>query len=220
MKAGIAKKGLAIPFPVVLAVMSGIASVRAANDPAAQPRACSAVEKAGQLQCLDKLARDPAPPLQLALAGDGWIVSETTSPVDYSPIATATTSSRKVAGASEMQLTIRCRGGRTELVVSGPAITDRGDNYFISYRVNGGPSAQLAGATPASGDGVAFKGDVVALLKSLPSDGELVVRLFPLSGTGLDGVFSLDGLETLRTRIGAICNWPHTLAKPNNRQSR
>lgn len=216
MKAGIAVKGLATPFLVVLAVMSGIASVRGANDPAA----CSVLEKAGQLQCLDKLSRDPAPLLQLALAGDGWIVSETTSPVDYSPIATATTSSRKVADASAMQLTIRCRGGRTELVVSGPAITGLGDNYFISYSVNGGPPVQLAGAAPAFGDGVAFKGDVVALLKSLPSDGELVVRLFPLSGSGLDGIFSLDGLEALRTRIGPTCNWPHAIAKPNNRQSK
>jgi hypothetical protein len=216
MKAVIAKKGLAIPFPVVLAVMSGIASARGANDPAA----CSVVEKAGQLQCLDKLSRAPAPPLQLALAGDGWIVSETTSPVDYSPIATATTSSRKVADASEMRLTIRCRGGRTELVVEGPTITDRGDNYFISYRVNGGPSVQLAGAVPTFGDGVAFKGDVVALLQSLPNDGELVVRLFPLSGSGLDGIFSLDGIESLRGRIGATCKWPRAIAKPSNRQSR
>jgi hypothetical protein len=220
MKAVIAKKGLATPLPVVLAVMSGIASVRAANDPAAQPLACAMVDKAGQLQCLDRRSRDLAPPLQLALAGDGWIVSETTSPVDYSPIATATTSSRKVADTSEMRLTIRCRGERTELVVEGPASTDRGDNYFISYRVNGGPSVQLAGAVPTFGDGVAFKGDVVALLQSLPNDGELVVRLFPLSGSGFDGIFSLDGLEALRTRIGATCKWPHTIAKPDNRQSR
>jgi hypothetical protein len=220
MKAGIAKKGLAIPFPVVLAIMSGIASARAANDPAAQPGACSAVEKAGQLQCLDKLSRDPAPPLQLALAGDGWIVSETTSPVDYSPIATATASSRKVAGASAMLLTIRCRGGRTELVVAGPEITGPGNNYFISYRVNGGPSVQLAGAVAAFGDGVAFKGDVATLLHSLPNYGEFVVRVFPVSGSEFEGIFSLDGLEALRARIGATCKWPHTIAKPGNRQSR
>ena len=220
MKAGIAKKGLAIPFPVVLAVMSGIASARAANDPAAPLRACSVVEKAGQLQCFDKPSRDPAPPIQLALAGDGWIVSETTSPVDYSPIATATASSRKAAGAPAMLLTIRCRGGRTELVVAGPDITRPGDNYFISYRVNGGPSVQLAGAVAAFGDGVAFKGDVVALLQSLPGNGEFVVRVFPVSGSEFEGIFSLDGLEALRARIGATCKWPHTVARPNNRQSR
>jgi hypothetical protein len=211
-------KGVAIAFPVVLAVTSGIASVRGANDPATQPLACSVVEDAGQLQC--RLSRDPAPSLQLALAGDGWIVSETTSPVDYSPIATATASSRKVASASAMLLTIRCRGGRTELVVAGPDITGLGDSYFISYRVNGGPSVQLAGGVAAFGDGVAFKGDVVALLQSLPSYGELVVRLFPVSGSEFEGIFSLDGLEALRIRIGATCKWPHTIAKPNNRQSR
>ena len=93
--------------------------------------------------------------------GDGWVVSETTSPIDYSPIATATTASRKVGSGLAMQLSIRCRGGRTELAVTGPAITGRGDNYFISYRVNGGQSVQLAGATAAFGDGVALKADVV-----------------------------------------------------------
>jgi hypothetical protein len=209
-------KGVAISFPVVLVVLSGMGPARGATDPAP----CSVTDKAGQVQCLDKRSREPAPRLQLALAGDGWIVSETTSPVDYSPIATATTSSRKAADAAAMLLTIRCRGGRTELVVEGPAITGRGDNYFISFRVNGGASVQLAGAAPAFGDGVAFKGDVVALLLSLPNEGEFVVRLFPLSGSELEGVFSLDGLEALRGRIGATCKWPRAMAKPGNRQSR
>lgn len=210
-------KGAALPFLVALTPVSGIASAQAANDPAAPLHACSLMERAERLECLDKLSRAAAPPLQLALAGDGWVVSETTSPVDYSPIATATTSSRKVAGGPAMQLSIRCRGGRTELAVTGPAITGHGDDYFISYRVNGGQSVQLAGAAAAFGDGVAFKGDVVALLQSLPADGELAVRLLPLAGNELDGIFSLNGLEALRTRIGATCKWPHAIAKPNDR---
>jgi hypothetical protein len=175
------------------------------------------MERADRLECPDKPSRTALPRLQLARAGEGWIVSETTSPVDYSPIASATTASRKVAGGSELQLSIRCRGGRTELAVAGPAITRRGDDYFISYRVNGGQSVQLAGAVAAFGDGVAFKGDVVALLQSLPAEGELAVRLLPLMGNELDGTFSLNGLETLRTRIGATCKWPHAIAKPNDR---
>jgi hypothetical protein len=44
-----------------------------------------------------------------------------------------------------------------------------------------------------------------------------VVRLFPLSGNGLEGIFSLDGLESLRTKIGATCRWPHAIAKPTDR---
>jgi hypothetical protein len=211
-------KGAALPFPVVvLALVSGIASAHAANDLRPQLRDCSPMKRADPLECLDEPSPATSPPLRLALAGDGWVVSETTSPIDYSPIATATTASRKVAGGSPMQLSIRCRGGRTELALTGPSITGRGDNYFISYRVNGGQSVQLAGAAAAFGEGVAFKGDVVALLQQLPGDGELAVRLMPLSGNELEGIFSLNGLETLRTRIGATCKWPHAIAKPADR---
>jgi len=209
-------KGAALVLLVAPAVVSGASLAQGANDPASRLRGCALTERAGRSECLDKPPR-AAPSPQLALAGDGWIVSETTSPVDYSPIATATTSSLNVAGGSPMRLSIRCRGGHTELIVAGAAITGRGEDYFISYRVNGGPSVQLAGVAPVSGEGVAFKGDVVALLQSLPGEGELEVRLFPLSGNGLDGIFSLDGLERLRTRIGATCRWPHAIAKPNDR---
>ena len=149
-------------------------------------------------------------------AGGGWIVSQTMSPVDYSPIATATTSSRDIAGSPPLQLSIRCRGGRSELAVSGPEITDPGNHYFISYRVNDGQSVQFGGVAPAFGDGVAFKGDAGALLRSLPAAGQLAVLVISLKGTSQQGIFSLNGLETLRAKIGATCKWPHVLAKPNN----
>jgi hypothetical protein len=150
-------------------------------------------------------------------SGSGWVVSQTTSPIDYSPIATATTNSRKVAGSPALRLSIRCRGGRTELAISGPAITGPGDDYFISYRVNEGQSVQFGGVAPAFGDGVAFKGDAAALLASLPAEGELAVEVMPLRGGDLQGIFPLNGLDTLRAKIGATCKWPHVLANPNNR---
>lgn len=148
--------------------------------------------------------------------GSGWIVSQTTSPVDYSPIATATISSRHLAGNSPLRLSIRCRGGRSEIAVSGPEITSPGDKYFISYRVNDGQSVQFGGVAPAFGDGVAFKGDAGALLRSLPAEGQLAVLVISVKGSSQRGTFSLNGLETLRAKIGATCNWPHVLAKPNN----
>jgi hypothetical protein len=205
----------ALPFPVVLALVSGIASAQGASEATPQLRGCT--ESAEGPKCVDKSSRAAPPLLQLVLAGDGWIVSETTSPVDYSPIATATISSRKTAGGPEMQLSIRCRGGRTEIAVTGPAIKGRDGNYSISYRVNDGQPVQLAGAVAAFGDGVAFKGDAVALLQQLPGDGELAVRLLPVSGNELGAIFSLKGLDTLRTKIGTTCRWPHAIAKPNDR---
>jgi hypothetical protein len=211
-------KGVALRLLVAIAVVSRIASAQGANDPAAPRRACAQLESADRFECPDRPSPAAAPPLQQAQAGDGWVISETTSPVDYSPIATATTSSLYVPGGGPaMQLSIRCRNGRTELTVGGSAITGRGDDYFLSYRVNGGRSVQLAGVAPAFGDGVAFKGDVVSLLQSLPAEGELVVRVFALSGKSVDAIFSLNGLERLRAKIGATCRWPHAIAKPSER---
>jgi hypothetical protein len=212
-------KGAALPFLVAPAIVSGISLAQAASEPAAQFRACSLMESAARSECLDAPPRPTAPSPRLALAGDGWVISETTSPVDYSPIATATTSSLDVAGGSQMRLSIRCRGGRTEMTVAGPGITRPANEYFIFYRVNGGRSGQLEGAAPASGDGVAFKGDVVPLLQSLPGEGTLLMRVVSVSGKPVDGTFSLNGLDTLRARIGATCKWPHAIAKPNDGSS-
>jgi len=205
-----------LPFAVALAIVGGIALAQGADDPVARLRACSPMERADRLECPDKLSRAIAPPARPAPKADGWIISQTSSPVDYAPIATATVASREVASGSTMQLSIRCRGGRTELAVAGPAISGRGEDYVVSYRVNGSQPLQIARGVPAFGAGVAFKGDVVSLLQSLPSEGELAVHLSPRVGTAQDGSFPLVGLEVVRAKIAAACKWPHVIAKPNN----
>ena len=155
----------------------------------AQLRACSVMEREERLECLEKLSRSIAPPARPAPAGDNWIVSETTSPVDYTPIVTATTSSRGGSNGSAMQLSIQCRGGRTELVVAGPAVSRSSADYAISYRINDGQPVQLAAGAPSSGTGAAFTGDVVRLLQSLPEEGDIAVRLSTRTGAAQDGSF-------------------------------
>ena len=209
-------KHRAIPLPVALALVSGIALAQGADDPMTQLRACSLMERADRLECLDKLSRGVAPQARPASQADGWIISQTTSPVDYTPIVTATTSARQVDGGYAIQLSIRCRGGRTELAVAGSGISGRGEDYVISYRVNDGEPVQIAATVPAFGVGVAFKGEAVPLLQSLPDQGDLAIRISPRVGTARDGIFSLAGLETVRGKMAAACKWPHAVAKPNN----
>jgi hypothetical protein len=201
---------------VAIAMIVGIALAQGGDDPMMQLRACSLMERADRAECLDKLSRALELATPQAPREDRWIISQTSSPLDYSPIASATISSREVEGGGAMQLSIRCRGGRTEIEVAGPAITGRGDDYAISYRVSGGRPVQIAAATPAFGAGVAFKADVVALIQSLPGDGEFVLHLSPHVGPSQDAIFSLTGLERVRARIAGPCGWPHTIAKPNN----
>lgn len=186
-----------------------------AQDPMTPLRSCLQMEHAERLGCLDKLTRTIAPRHRLT-PEDEWTVSQTTSPVDYSPIATATTSSRSGTGESAMQLSIRCRGGRTELVLAGPGIARGGGDDAISYRVNDNPAVQVAAAVPAFGPGAAFAVDVVRLLQSLPDHGELIVLLSPRSGTAHDGTFSLAGLDAARAKLAAACRWPRAIATPNH----
>jgi hypothetical protein len=205
-----------LPLSIALALTSGIALAQEANDPMAQLRACSLMERTERLECLDKLSRAVTPSARPAPKGEGWIISQTTSPVDYAPIATATIASREVAGGSAMRLSIGCRRGRTELTLAGPAISGRGEDYVISYRVNGSQPVQAAAAVPSFGAGIAFKDDAVGLVQSLPSEGELAVQLSPRVGTVQDGIFSLVGLGTVRAKIATACKWPQAVATPNN----
>jgi hypothetical protein len=209
-------KTAAIPLSVAFEVASAVAFAQGASDPVAHLRACSLMEQAERLECLEKLSRSLAPPARPAPGGDNWIVSETTSPVDYTPIVTATTSSRRGSNGSSMQLSIRCRGGRTELVVAGPTLSRNNGDYAISYRINDGQPVQLAAGSPSFGTGAAFTGDVVRLLQSLPEEGDITVHLSKRTGAAQDGYFLLGGLKMAREKVAAACKWPHAVAGPRN----
>src|SRR6478752_9938000 len=204
----------AILLSVALEVASRIAFAQETGDPMADLRACSLMEHAERLECLEKLSRKIAPPAGPAPGSDNWIISETTSPVDYTPIVTATALS--TGGSSSMHLSIHCRGGRTELVVAGPAVSRSGGDYVISYRINDGQPVQLAAGSPSFGTGAAFTGDVVRLLQSLPEEGDIAVRLSTRAGATQEGHFLLGGLKMVREKVAAACKWPRAVARPRN----
>jgi hypothetical protein len=174
------------------------------------------MEREERLECLEKLSRTIAPPARPTPGRDHWIISETTSPVDYKPIITASTYARGGSNGSAMQLSIQCRGSRTELLVSGPAVSRSSAEYAISYRINDGQPVQLATGSPSSGSGATFTGDVVRLLQSLPEDGELAVRLSTRTGTTQEGYFLLGGLKMVREKLAIPCKWPTAGATPRN----
>jgi hypothetical protein len=202
----------------------GLASVGAAaqsaGDAMEKLRACALLPQAERLECLEKLSRDiaptpPAPPpatppeARRAPAAEDWTVSETTSPLDYTPVAIATASSSGGPDGVPLQLSIQCRGGRTELVIGGPAVVRRSEDYVASYAINDGAPLVLPAGVPASGAGIAIKGDVVRLLASLPDRGDVTFRVEARQGgAALQGRYSLSSLKTVRDRLAAPCKWP------------
>ena len=206
-------KSPAIPLSVAFGVASAVAFAQT-NDPVVQLRACSVMEHVERLKCLDDLSRNLAPTVRPAQV-DNWIVSETTSPVDYTPIVAANTSSRGPDSPS-MQLSIFCRNGRTEMVVTGSALSRRGEDYAVTYSINGNQPVRVAAGSPSFGTGVALQGDVVRLLQSFPDEGEIAIHLSTRTAAAVDRSFSLGGLKMVREKIAAACKWPSAVASPRH----
>jgi hypothetical protein len=174
-----------------------------------------ALTRAGALaQGSGDASRDVAesPP---APAAGNWILSETTSPIDYSPVAIATASSGGPDGTA-LQLSIQCRGGRTEMVVGSPALTRRVENPVVAYAVNDGQPVAVAVGAPASGGGFALRGDVVGFLSSLPNQGDIAFRVTGRQGEAAEGRYALAGLKALLGRMAGPCKWPIAAAAPRN----
>jgi hypothetical protein len=195
---------------------------QAAGDPMDKLRACSSLAHAEKMKCLDLLSREIAPESARPRTSSGsegtatpesWIVSETTSPIDYSPVVTATATARGTPDGSVMKLSIACRGGKTSLVLSGPGAS--GEAYAVFYAVDGGSPTTLAAAPAPSAMGMVLGGDVVHFLVSLPAQGEIAFRIAGRQGVTLEGRYSLAGLKTTRERMAISCRWPR---KPDTPQ--
>lgn len=202
---------------VTLALAGAAAMAQAAGDPMDKLRACSTLAHAERMKCLETLSREMAPEparpptasgSEGAATSESWVVSETTSPLDYSPVVIATATARGASGGSGMKLSIACRGGTTSLVLSSPGALPAGDAYAVSYSVDGGAPTTLAAAAAPAGTGMALGGDVVRLLVSLPAQGEIAFRIAGRQGVTLEGRYSLAGLKTTRERLAVSCRWP------------
>jgi hypothetical protein len=59
----------------------------------------------------------------------------------------------------------------------------------------------------------------VALVASLPNDGDMTVRVAGRQGGSVEGKFSLAGLAKARTKIAATCKWPLAARAPQSSPS-
>jgi hypothetical protein len=139
-----------------------------------------------------------------------WIVSETTSPVDFSPLITAMTRLPASVKHAPNTLAIRCRGGRTELLVrtGGTWRVSRAREIQVEYQINDQPAVRLAWAASADGKTAIYKDDPVGLLQSLPVGARLKINVHDAPDASYEATFPLAGLDAVREKIAAACKWP------------
>jgi Type VI secretion system VasI, EvfG, VC_A0118 len=145
-----------------------------------------------------------------------WVVSETTSPVDYSPLITAVIHSTSSVKDAPNTLAVRCRGSRTELLLrtEGAWRASRASEVQVDHQINDQPFVRLGWAVSADGKTASYKDDAVELLRSLPEGARLKISVFVRQeGPGQEATFQLTGLDGVRKKIGLACKWPPTADK-------
>ena len=147
----------------------------------------------------------PAKPLDA-----DWVVSETLSPVDYSPTISAVIRSTSGEKDAPNALTIRCRQLRTELMLrtEGTWRISRASEVQVVYQINDQSFVSLRWAASTDGKAAIYKDDAVNLLRSLPEGARLKINVLDGQGPGHDATFQLTGLDAIRKKIAMACKWP------------
>ena len=145
-------------------------------------------------------------------ADTAWVVSETTSPVDYAPLTMAVINATSSVENAPNTLAVRCHQARTELLLrtEGAWRATRASEVQVDYGINDQPVVRLQWTVSPDGKTASYKGDAVGLLRSLPEGAPLKISVFDWPGVGQEATFQLTGLDSVRKKIGAACNWPPT----------
>ena len=160
-----------------------------------------------------KTADVPARP-----TGTNWVISETTSPVDYSPLVTALIRSTSKLKDAPSALVVRCVGQRTELLLhtDGTWTATRGHELRVDYQVNDQPEVGLQWILSPDGKAATYKDDPVSFLQSLPDGTRLKINVPDRTSSSHEATFQIDGWDVVRNKIGTACRWARTTDKTSS----
>jgi hypothetical protein len=169
--------------------------------PAPAPVAVATASPAATAQP-DPAAKAPAPPA-MQPATD-WVVTETTSPIDYSPVVIATIRSPDSRQDAPSALSIQCRQHRPEISLR----TDGAWKIAPAMKVQVGLQMKDRSPWNLSVDGkVATTTDHAAdLLQSLSEGTTLMVTVS--DGVDHAAAFRLTGLDAIRRKVMMACRPP------------
>src|SRR6266699_3330991 len=188
---------------------------------------CLQKARISQLECLEHSSRGtaagsaaPEPPARSADASSkpqdtNWIVSQTTSPIDYTPLIAVAIRLPFSVKHAPTTVAMRCRGGRTEFLVrtEGTWRASRAREVQVDYQINDQPSVRLAWTASADGKTASYRDDAIGFLQSLPEGGRLKISVLDGPGPSQEATFQLAGLDAVRKKIAVACKWAPPASK-------
>ena len=203
---------------IVLASLGQVVCAQSADDAVARFKSCLQLDGAARGECLEKLSQElsaasapaPAPaPAPAQPSGADWVISETTSPIDYSPQITAAISLESAEKDAPSSFAIRCRGARIELLVgtTGSWRPSNNGEFKVAYRIDDEPTIEAQWTALAGGRGAMFKGDITRLLRTLREEGRLSIRVYDWQGSAHETTFQIPKVDLVRQKVAAVCKW-------------
>jgi hypothetical protein len=147
-----------------------------------------------------------------------WIVSETTSPIDYSPLVAAVLHSTSNAKDGPNILAVRCRARHTELFIRTDGAWGVPHQYdlLVEYQINDRSVVRQPWILSADGKTATYKYDAVEPLRSMPEGATLKVAVADNGNVRREATFKLTGLSAIRQKIGTACKWAPATAKTSS----
>lgn len=200
------------PVAIALSILLGRAvCAEPSTDVVTRLKSCFQLNRELQDECLENLSRELSTKDDrgsVLPAESTWVISETTSPLDYSPMVTAALLSHPSARDAPATFAVRCRSQRTDLIISTEGSwRASGGEFQVTYRINDLPATKLRWSASADGRSAVFRGDGVRFLRALPDRGLLKISLTDRDGAAHEAVFPLSGLDAVRRKIGTACKW-------------
>ena len=164
---------------------------------------------------LDRASR-PEPPSR---PSSGWIVGETVSPIDYSPLLVAqlfsVTSSKPDAPSA---FVLRCRAQRTEISVRtrGSWHPTRAGDVEIIVTGDGRSAQHFRWPLASDGKSASSVEDAANTVRGL-AGASMSVAVTDATGDTGTATFELAGIDRVREKLATTCRWPAPEAQSNRR---
>jgi len=147
-----------------------------------------------------------------------WILSDTTSPVDFSPLVTAVIHATSDVKDGPNSFVVRCRSQHTEVSIRTDEawITPRGNELVVEYQINDQPMVRQPWIISSDGKTATYRNDPVELLRSIPEGATMKIAVTDKSNVRHETTFELTGLSSVRHKVGTSCNWASGTAKTSS----
>ncbi len=154
-----------------------------------------------------------------AQAGKGWVMGETTSPVDFSPLLVAKLYALPPVAANAPEiLLLRCRKQRTEmsLSVNGAWRASRDGVVEVTISVDEPTTARLRWPLSTDGRTASMPEDATEAVRTLRG-GRTSISVTDGAGHNTSSIFDLAGIDAVRSRLASTCHWPNAAAQSGAR---